>query len=174
MANGRVVKYSRIRELFKTWTSNVRGGPFADFPLFRNRTVREVRAWLEANGFERVANMSANGQSSEIWLRRRPDIGSDRFEAVRIDPEGHPVSQRDLQHAPEGRVTGRGPRGDGAPMQMPGAGNSPHLHKELVPADVIMDYMSDFRSAHFVQGYTDLGVLIHGVDFWAAHIILNP
>jgi hypothetical protein len=170
----RVVNYAMIRQALQRFTSAVRGGPFNDFPRFRYARVAVVRNWLEANGFQQVAN--AHGDASEIWIRTRPDLGGDTVEAVRIDPEGHVPNARDLARPAEGYFTLDGASGAPGSERLQGWGNGPHMHKELVPRDLIMDFMHDTNSGMFVQKITDWNTrsLTGRLRWESEHIVLNP
>jgi hypothetical protein len=98
-------------------------------------------------------------------------------EAVRIDPEGHVPNARDLARPAEGYFTlEHGANGAPVSERLQGWGNGPHMHKEIVPTDFIMDFMTDINSGALVQKITDWNTrTLTGALRWESeHIVLNP
>ena len=122
--------------------------PFRDMPNFYKRSVGELRSWLKANRFKKVAEVRRPGQNkgngelatdfqSEIWMRQRQPGGP--IECVRVDPHGHvPPKFRDgpvrMGTDAKGKVT----------SERIAWGERPHYHLETIPADQAVPYRTQY------------------------------
>lgn len=123
--------------------------PFGGMPSFYRRSASELRAWLKANQFAKVAEVRKPGSykqdgtkstdyQSEIWMRQKSPNGD--IECVRIDPNGHvPPKFRDgpirVQQDPK---TGQWK------SERIAWGERPHYHLETIPASKAIEYRTQY------------------------------
>jgi hypothetical protein len=147
--------------------------PFADFPRFEGKSIKNVLTWLRENGFHEVQAPSVTvlgkTKQSQIWFRRHPRPGgADLIEAVRIDARGHNVPAHIPREAMQPHRLTTIEVASGEPR---------HMHKELIDSTMESAYTGGGikkNGKHWTPpSFNDHNHLSTG-DHRATHIWLIP